>query len=63
MKCYFCGRELLYGEEKVKFTGKQDGKRKQKSAYVCITCSAMADDRWFEEQLDWDENSLKVKGE
>jgi DNA-directed RNA polymerase subunit RPC12/RpoP len=61
MRCYFCGK-LIYGEEKIRLVGKQDGKRRQKTTYVCITCSAMADYRWFEEQLDWDEGSLKVKG-
>lgn len=30
MNCYFCGRELLYGEKKVKFVGKKNGKRKKK---------------------------------
>ena len=62
MRCYFCGSRILYGENKVKFIGKQDGKRRQKTAYICITCSAMADDRWLEEILDWDEDSLKVEG-
>lgn len=61
MNCYFCNRKLLYGKNKVKFIGKENGKRRQKLAYVCVTCSAMADDRWFEEQLDWDQGSLKVK--
>ena len=61
MNCYFCGRELLYGEKKVKFVGKKNGKRKQKTAHICITCSAMADDRWIEEQLDLDKDSLKVE--
>ena len=60
MRCYFCGSN--YVDEKVKLIGKQDGKRKQKTTYVCWTCSAMADDRWFEEQLDWDEGSLKIEG-
>jgi hypothetical protein len=59
--CYFCGRELLYGEDKVKLVGKENGKRRQKTVRICITCSAMADDRWLEEQLYWDENSLKVE--
>lgn len=58
MRCYFCGSN--YGwEEKVRFKGKQNGKRRQKTTYICPTCSACGDDRWIEEQLDWDENSLK----
>lgn len=61
MRCYFCESELLYCEDKVKFVGKYNGKRRQKTAYVCCTCSAMADDRWFEEKLDWDEGSLKME--
>ena len=61
MRCYFCERTLLYGEDKVKFVGKYNGKRVQKSAYVCCTCSSMADNRWFEEQFDWDEESLKIE--
>ena len=61
MRCYFCGSN--YGcEEKVKFKGKQNGKRVQKTVYICPTCSACGDDRWIEEQLDWDDYSLKIEG-
>ena len=60
MKCYFCGSK--YVNKKVKFIGKQNGKRRQKTANVCYTCSAMADGHWFEKKLDLDEGSLKVKG-
>ena len=59
-RCYFCGSALLLGEEKVKFIGKENEKRRQKTAHICITCSAMADDRMFEKELGWDEDSLKV---
>ena len=59
-RCYFCGNEFF--TDKVKFIGKQDGKRKQKTVHICLTCSAMSDDRWIEEQLDWDEGSLKTEG-
>lgn len=60
MRCYFCGSN--YGSErKVKFIGKQDGKHRQKTTYICCTCSAMSDDRWIEEELGWDENSLKIE--
>lgn len=59
-RCYFCERKLLYGEEKVKFIGKENGKRRQKTIYICITCSAMADNRMLEDKLGWDLDSLKV---
>ena len=60
-RCYFCGSKLLYGEDKVKFTGTENGKRRQKTTYICYTCSAMSDDRLIEDQLDWDEGSLRVE--
>lgn len=57
-RCYFCGSN--YGFEiKVRFSGKKDGKRIQKTTYICPTCCAMADDRKLEKELDWDEGSLK----
>ena len=62
MRCYFCGSKYVDNHNKVKFTGTENGKRRQKTTYICSTCSAMTDDRWIEEQLDWDDGSLKVKG-
>ena len=62
MRCYFCGSEYVDDYNKVKFIGTENGKHRQKTTYICNTCSAMSDDRWIEERLDWDEGSLKVKG-
>ena len=61
MRCYFCGSN--YGSErKVKFKGTENGKKRQKTTYICCTCSAMADDRWIEKELFWDDGSLKMEG-
>lgn len=61
MRCYFCGSNYG-GERKVKFKGTENGKKRQKTTYICNTCSAMSDDRWIEKELDWDEGSLKMEG-
>ena len=58
MKCYFCGN---YAYSKITVTGNENRKRKQKTCAICNWCSAMSDDRWLEEKLCWDEDSLKIK--
>ena len=58
MKCYFCGN---YACSKITATGTENKKRRQKTFPICNTCSAMSDDRWKEEKLCWDANSLKIK--
>ena len=58
MKCYFCNN---YAYSKIKATGKENGKRRQKILAICNICSAMSDDRMLEEKLCWDEGSFKIK--
>lgn len=58
-RCYFCGSR--YFNEKIKFKGKENGKKRQKTTYICITCSAMSDERMIEEELGWDEGSLEYE--
>lgn len=58
-RCYFCGSK--YFTEKIKFKGKENGKKRQKTTYICNTCSSMSDDRMIEEELEWDEGSLEYE--
>ena len=44
---------------KVRMKGKEGGKPRQKTANICLNCSAMADDRQLEEILGWDEGTLR----
>ena len=57
-RCYFCGS---YAYSKIKVVGKENGKRRQKTCDICNCCSAMGDNRWMEEKLCWDYDSLKIK--
>ena len=57
MNCFFCGGNFML--TKVRMKGKEGGKPRQKTANICLNCSAMADDRQLEEILGWDEGTLR----
>ena len=52
-RCYFCGATDIE-IHKIRYEGKQDGKRRQKTVDVCVCCDAMSDDKWCIEKFGWD---------
>ena len=54
-QCYFCGaNEEQLEIRRVRFEGKENGKRRQKTINICACCDAMSDDKWCIEKFGWD---------
>lgn len=55
MRCYFCEKsDRTIPVSRIKITGKNSGKKKQKTCGICTVCSAMTDNDWIAGQLGWD---------
>ena len=58
-RCYFCESSKT-SISRIKIIGRDLGKRKQLTVNICLTCSAMTDDEWIREFLDWSKVSKVI---